>query len=349
MTFLFIACVLCAVIASAAPVLQWISGDTLAPEKSAPVLERTFSLPAAPSNAVFEIAVAGWCEVSVNDRKAGSDVLSPVTCQPDRRLSRVRFDVTELLGAGENRICVLLGNGWFNCFTLCSWKFAEAAWLAAPQIRGRLTVEGQTVLVTDGSWRAYDSPIVFNALRNGEWYDARLEGTRPHERAAKVEKYSPAGRESPEIAVPCREFETFEPVRTLRSPDGAEIYDFGANIAGWCEIEASGAPGAKLGPFRDLEFQGGVLTSALETEDGKVILLNIQGRQASALGVTCQELAEILYGMGCINAGNLDGGASADMFYNGEYVNICNTSGGPRPMPTTVLGMPFAGSEEGQG
>ena len=222
--FVFVACVLCVVLAEAAPVPQWISGDTLAPEKPAPVLERTFSLSAVPSNAVFGIAVAGWCEVSVNGRKAGSDVLSPVTCQPDHRLSRVRFDVTGLLGAGENKICVLLGNGWFNCFTKCSWKFAEAAWRAAPQIRGRLTVEGQTVLVTDGSWRAYDSPIVFNALRNGEWYDARLEGTRPHERAAKVEKYSPAGCESPEIAVPCREFETFEPVRTLRSPDALFLY-----------------------------------------------------------------------------------------------------------------------------
>ncbi len=92
-------------------------------------------------------------------------------------------------------------------------------------------------------------------------------------------------------------------------------------------------------------------TAVGQREDGTVILLNIQGRQASALGVTCQELADILFGMGCINAGNLDGGASADMFYNGDYVNICNTSGGPRPMPTTVLVMPLAnaGSEEGQG
>ena len=100
MRFVFVACLLCVVLAAAAPVPQWISGDTLAPEKPAPVLERTFSLPVAPSNAVFEIAVAGWCEVSVNGRKAGPDVLSPVTCQPDHRLSRVRFDVTGLLGAG---------------------------------------------------------------------------------------------------------------------------------------------------------------------------------------------------------------------------------------------------------
>ena len=233
-------------ISAALPPPQWISGDTKVPEKPAPVLERTFTLSAVPSNAVFEIAVAGWCEVMVNGRKSGCDVLSPVTCQPDKRLSRVRFDVTGLLREGENAIGVLLGNGWFNCFTKCTWLFAEGEWLAAPQIRGSLTADGRTLFVTDSSWRAYDSPIVFNSLRNGEWYDARLEGKRLHERAAKVEKYSPAGAESPEIAVPCREFETFDPVRTVRSPDGAEIFDFGANIAGWCEIEVTGAPGAKL-------------------------------------------------------------------------------------------------------
>ena len=210
------------------------------------MLDRTFTLDALPKCAVFEIAVAGWCEVHVNGAKAGENVLSPVTCQPDRRLSRIRLDVTKLLRKGENRIGVLLGNGWFNTFTLCSWRFADGVWLAAPQIRGSLVCDGRTVLVTDGQWRAYDSPIVFTALRNGEWYDARREGKRLNERAAKVEKYAPAGRESPEIALPCREFDTFTPVKVVRAPDGADIYDFGANISGWCEIDMKGAAGAKL-------------------------------------------------------------------------------------------------------
>ena len=138
---------------AAAPVPQWISGDTLDPAKPAPILERTFTLSAAPSNAVFEIAVAGWCEVQVNGVKAGQNVLSPVTCQPDKRLSRVRFDVTGMLRKGENRIGVLLGNGWFNTFTLCSWHFADGIWLAAPQIRGSLVCDGRTVLVSDESWK----------------------------------------------------------------------------------------------------------------------------------------------------------------------------------------------------
>ena len=225
---------------------RWISGDTLAAEKPAPVLERAFTLSVPPQNVVFEIAVGGWCEVSVNGRKVGEAVLNPVTCQPDKRIPLVRFDVTGLLKAGENRISVLLGNGWFNMFTLTTWKVSEGDWISAPQIRGSLIIDGRTALVTDGSWCAYDSPIVFNALRNGEWYDARMEGKRVNERAAKVERYAPMGHVSPAIATPCKVFDAFEPVRTLRSPDGSDIYDFGANIAGWCEVDVVGESGARL-------------------------------------------------------------------------------------------------------
>ncbi len=53
-----------------------------------------------------------------------------------------------------------------------------------------------------------------------------------------------------------------------------------------------------------------------------------------------QQLAEIMVEYGAVNAGNLDGGASSDMYFNGEYVNVCNTSGGPRGIPTAVVVMP---------
>jgi len=87
-------------------------------------------------------------------------------------------------------------------------------------------------------------------------------------------------------------------------------------------------------------------TAVGQREDGSIVLLNIQGRQASALGVTCRQLANIMVQLGCVNAGNLDGGASSDMYYRGEYVNICNTSGGPRPIPTAVMVGPVR-EEEG--
>ena len=230
--------------AMAAP--QWISGDTAEPEKAAPMLEKSFDLAKRPSAAVFEVAFAGWGEVWVNGEKVGVDVLSPVTCQPDKRLSSIAFDVASKLRPGRNTVAILLGNGWFNAFTKSSWCFHEALWVSAPKAKGALRVEGTVLLETDGSWTAYDSPIVFNSLRNGEWYDARLEGARRNERRAKVEKYAPWGAVSPEDAAPCRVFETLKPRQVLKAPDGDSIYDFGANIAGWCEIDVKGAAGAKV-------------------------------------------------------------------------------------------------------
>ena len=225
---------------------KWISGDTKAAEKPAPIVYRDFRLDAVPSQAEITLAVAGWHELSVNGRRVGDEVLSPVTCQPDRRISSMTRDITKFLRKGENRIEVLLGNGWFNCFTEDVWGFFAAPWRDAPMIRGTLEVDGRQLLVTDGEWRACDSPIIFNALRNGEWYDARKEGLRENDRPATVVKYPPYAAVSPEDAAPCRAFDPIPPVRSFPAGDGGTIYDFGSNRAGWCEIEVSGETGAKV-------------------------------------------------------------------------------------------------------
>lgn len=225
---------------------KWISGGTEEPEKAAPMLVKSVSFPEVPRQAIFTVVVAGWCEVYVNGVKAGTEVLAPVTCQPDRRVSSLTYDIASLLKMGQNEIGILLGNGWFNHFTLTSWGFDKAPWRSCPKVRGQLVADGKTVLLTDGTWTAFDSPIIFNSLRNGEWYDARNEGRRINERPVRLERYPPWGRISAEDAIPCRACEAFEPKRKVRAPDGDAIYDFGANIAGWCEIDVVGAAGAKV-------------------------------------------------------------------------------------------------------
>lgn len=81
-------------------------------------------------------------------------------------------------------------------------------------------------------------------------------------------------------------------------------------------------------------------TAVGQRADGSIIFVVLQGRQPAVLGVSRQELAEIMVAYGAVNAGNLDGGASSDMYFQGEYVNVCNTSGGPRGIPTAVVVMP---------
>ncbi len=225
---------------------EWISGDTKDPAKPAPVLMRAFVLDKVPGRALLELSVAGWHEVSMNGRRVGDAVLSPVTCQPDMRQSFVVHDVAAFLKPGTNVLEVVLGNGWFNCFTKGAWGFENERWLAAPRIRGRFVADTTTLFETDASWQAYDSPIVFNALRNGEWYDARREGRRFNLRRAKIETPPPGEVVSREDAAPCRAFDPIAPVRDFAAADGSRIYDFGSNRAGWCEIEVVGEAGAKV-------------------------------------------------------------------------------------------------------
>jgi len=57
------------------------------------------------------------------------------------------------------------------------------------------------------------------------------------------------------------------------------------------------------------------------TKDGHVILLVVDGRQQSSVGVTLLELALLMQEYGAVEAMNLDGGGSSEMVVRGKVVN----------------------------
>ena len=81
-------------------------------------------------------------------------------------------------------------------------------------------------------------------------------------------------------------------------------------------------------------------TAVGQRADGTVLLICVQGRQASSLGISYKEMAELMVSLGAVTAANLDGGASSDMYYRGEYLNPSNGAAGPRPIPTILMVMP---------
>lgn len=58
-----------------------------------------------------------------------------------------------------------------------------------------------------------------------------------------------------------------------------------------------------------------------QREDGTVLLLVIDGLQQHSAGASYRDLIEIMLKYGAVNAANLDGGTSASMVENGNYVN----------------------------
>lgn len=78
-------------------------------------------------------------------------------------------------------------------------------------------------------------------------------------------------------------------------------------------------------------------TAVGQRENGETLLLIVEGRQVGALGVDLPTLARIMAELGCINATNLDGGASSALFYRGTLMNRPNGLAGMRPMPSALL------------
>ncbi|MCY6484455.1 phosphodiester glycosidase family protein [Clostridium aestuarii] len=94
--------------------------------------------------------------------------------------------------------------------------------------------------------------------------------------------------------------------------------------------------GRKL--IRSGDGGGGVSarTAIGQKKDGSIILLVIDGRQASSIGATYREVQDIMYEYGAYNAANLDGGSSSTMYYEGKVINNPCDALGERSIPTTI-------------
>lgn len=64
------------------------------------------------------------------------------------------------------------------------------------------------------------------------------------------------------------------------------------------------------------------------TKDDDLILVAVDGREGSSVGLTLVELASFMKSLGCTNAINLDGGGSTVMYVNGQIVNRPPQPGG---------------------
>lgn len=63
-----------------------------------------------------------------------------------------------------------------------------------------------------------------------------------------------------------------------------------------------------------------------QSRSGEILMLVIEGRLVTSLGTTAETCTEILLQHDCYQAMNMDGGTSAIMWYEGEYVTRCSNT-----------------------
>ncbi len=210
--------------------------------KPAPYFRKSF-IHGAGGEARVYICGLGYYELYINRKKVGDHVLDPVVTIYDKRVRYLTYDVTDMLKQGENELEVVLGNGWYNCQTEETWHFDKASWRDFPKLLLQLEVDGKVEVVSDTSWLVSEGPIRFDALRNGETYDARVGRTDALNAAICNE---PGGTMQAQNMPPCKVNRTLPYIDSWDLPNGDVVFDIGQSMTGWIRVTVTGPAGSEL-------------------------------------------------------------------------------------------------------
>ncbi len=237
----------------------------------APFFRKTFELSQPTASARAYVCGLGFCELYLNGRKVGDQVLSPNQTNYDRRsLQRllypyrdktrtrvlyVTYDVTSYLRQGRNVAGIVLGNGWYNQRD----RLVEGyMWYDTPrvifQVEYRLADGAIETVASDEAWKVSTAgPIIHDGIFTGEDYDARLEmdgwldpnyDDAAWNQAQTVRR--PTGPLKAQMSVPDRVVRTMQPISVKSAEGGIYRFDLGQNLAGWARLRVRGPRGRRV-------------------------------------------------------------------------------------------------------
>ncbi len=213
---------------------RWINPELECnPEEHKPASYlRTSFETARGKNARLYITCHGLYEAWINGRRVGAFVLAPGSYNYEKKLAYQTYDVTELICDGENRVEVILGDGWYR--SVSGVDGDRNLYGTDVALFFQLEVDGKAVCVSDDRWTASQKgPIREDDMQQGEVVDARMEEPTDFH-AVKVEDFGVDNLVCSNC-VPVCEKERFEG-KIFRTPNGETVIDYGQNLAGYIEF-----------------------------------------------------------------------------------------------------------------
>ena len=200
------------------------------------------------------VAVCGFYELFFDEKKITKGALAPYISNTDDYVYYDEYEV--LVENGENVIGVMLGNGFQNNPGGYIWDFDKAKFRSAPKMALCLEYNDSkgknVVIISDGSFKTYPSPIVFDDYRFGEIYDANLEVYGWNKKGFDDSNWnnvliaeSPKGELKLCKCEPIVKETEIKPIDIFNEGDGY-VYDFGVSNAGVCRLNIKGYKGQKI-------------------------------------------------------------------------------------------------------
>ena len=141
----------------------------------ASMFRKSFRLNGKVAKARLYATCHGVYRITVNGKRPDNREFAPEFTVYRDYLSYQTYDVTSLLGTGENAIGMYVGDGWYHGYMS---KTVIDDYNPAHAILLQLEVEyedgTQETIISDGSEKVSDGPIRFSDLYAGECFDANL-------------------------------------------------------------------------------------------------------------------------------------------------------------------------------
>ena len=224
---------------------------------AAPFFRKEFSVREGLTKATAFVTSGGYFNFFMNGERVSDRYLDPAVTRYDKTVSYVSFEVTQRLKTGKNAVGVVLANGFYNVDTESAWQFDEAPWRNRPALRFDLELmyeDGTRERVrSDRSWHCATGPITFDQLRNGEYYDNRLDLGNWSSAGYAAASWSPAtvvagpaGKLVEQSMPAIKKSRTLSPVSITEPVEGRYVVDFGQNLSGWASITVNEAAGTEI-------------------------------------------------------------------------------------------------------
>ncbi|GGH69668.1 alfa-L-rhamnosidase [Saccharibacillus endophyticus] len=223
---------------------KWITHGFAAEETACPVFVREFDVKKEIEKVRVYATSLGVYEIKMNGEKVGDTFFAPGWTNYNKRLQYQTYAVKELI-PGTNKIEITVGNGWYKGifgFSCTPNHYGERV-AALAEIHIAYKDGSKEIIATDDSWQATTGSIRYSEIYMGETFDSTFETDASH--AAKITCFD-NGKLVAQESEPVRITRKLPAQALITSPKGERIIDFGQNLTGFVEFEATGHVGQKI-------------------------------------------------------------------------------------------------------
>ncbi|MDB6079253.1 MAG: Alfa-L-rhamnosidase [Akkermansiaceae bacterium] len=227
-------------------------GD-LAQANNLPYVRKSFTLTKPVRSATLYATALGLYELQLNGTRVGDHTLAPEWTDYTKRLNYQAYDVTGQLASGANVLGAQVANGYYSGKVGSLFQY----WGGSSGLMAQLEVtyqDGSTEkIVTDGTWKMAQSPILATDVQVGEDYDARKEVAGWSTAAVSDADWTPVilrGEAQRPISgqrmEPVRQLMEITPQTVSQPAPGKWTFNMGQNMVGVLRLKVNAPAGTRI-------------------------------------------------------------------------------------------------------